>query len=228
MMIAKPNRINQRCRRWRLLATVVSLIAAFGWLPAASAQSTVPINERPLYGGVKKTEELKAADRRFIAAVEKEGGRAAGARHFLKRGWEAIGWRQPGLAIRRFNQVWLLKPKSGEIYWGFAVAMSMRGDPVADTDTMFLAALAVNRKHKKRANLHFDYGLFLARQDRYRKAAAHLERAVAGAPKLVHAQNLLGRVYLKLGDRKRAAAQVRKIRAMGAKLDPVLVRAFPR
>lgn len=87
------------------------------------------INEIPIYGGKPKSPELLKADQVFInKAIETSGSREKAAKITLQRGWEGIEKNDPNLAIKRFNQAWLLTPNDGHIYWGFAAATGAQGE----------------------------------------------------------------------------------------------------
>jgi len=68
-----------------------------------------PLNERPMYGGIEKSAELKEADRKYINGVKAMGFTLEqGAVEAAKRGWTAMHQGDLKTAMKRFNQAWLL------------------------------------------------------------------------------------------------------------------------
>nr|MDJ0624340.1 tetratricopeptide repeat protein [Desulfocapsaceae bacterium] len=107
----------------RILLTILLLLT---FVVGATGQT---INELPLYGGVEKTESQKKADKKFVNAVIKSmGSGEKAARHFVKRGWEALSKGDSKTAIKRFNQAWLVFPENGKIYWGLALTQAQQGE----------------------------------------------------------------------------------------------------
>ena len=96
--------------------------------------------EIPMWEGVKKTQEMIAADREFISTVEQQSGRRKGATRANQLGWEFLDRRNPDMAIRRFNQAWLLDPSNANIYWGFAIAVHQQGRPISEVNRFFKKA----------------------------------------------------------------------------------------
>ena len=85
-----------------------------------SSGTTVPVNERPMYGGVFKTATMRLADEDFVAAAKKRFPTArAASDHYAELGWQFLGSREPRTAIKRFNQCWLLDATNANCFWGF-------------------------------------------------------------------------------------------------------------
>src|SRR5262249_42229294 len=79
-------------------------------------------NLLPKYGSLPKTEWQKAADAKFIAAIDEQyhGDRNKASADFAARGWEYVAERRLAEAMRRFNQAWLLNNNNGTALWGMA------------------------------------------------------------------------------------------------------------
>lgn len=96
--------------------------------PAAPALAQ-DINLLPKYGLAPKNDAQKAADERFIAAIDAQykGDRKKAAQDVADRGWKALRQGNQADAMRRFNQAWLLDKASGSALWGMAVLEASRG-----------------------------------------------------------------------------------------------------
>lgn len=86
-------------------------------------------NEIPLYGG-KLTAAQQKANESFLKQMDSFGAtRPESAKHAIMRGWEYLNNNhQPLMAIKRFNQAWLLDPNNAQIYWGLGAAQSSLGE----------------------------------------------------------------------------------------------------
>lgn len=88
------------------------------------------IDEAPMYGGVDRSAaaDLRAADDKLIAgATESFGSRAGAARAWVEQGYRYYQADRLDMAMRRFNQAWLLDPKNPEVYTGFAAVLHDQG-----------------------------------------------------------------------------------------------------
>jgi tetratricopeptide (TPR) repeat protein len=90
------------------------------------AASSGGMNEIPEYGHLEKTSDLKEADQKFIRMAREQYGDSA-SYIYAQYGWNCIRNRQARVAIRRFNQSWLLDSTNYKPYWGFAVALGKLG-----------------------------------------------------------------------------------------------------
>jgi tetratricopeptide (TPR) repeat protein len=104
---------------------LVGILLICAALPAVAQ----PIDQVPMYGGMDRSAypDLKAADETFIAGVTKEfGSREAAAKVFVSGAFRYYDEDKLDLAMRRFNQAWLLDPNNPEVYWGFGVVLHDR------------------------------------------------------------------------------------------------------
>ena len=101
------------------------------------------LNERPMYGGIKKTPEMIGIDNEFIDyMVRTFGSRDKAADDAIHRGFESLAKADWRMAMKRFNQAWLLSPGKPEVAWGFGAALSYEGK-FEDSKKYFQQAMAL-------------------------------------------------------------------------------------
>ena len=106
----------------RLLLVVAFLLVA---TPLNYSQE---LNEIPKYGGIKKTPEMVRIDNEFIDYMVKHfGSRDTAADDAIRRGFAFLAKADWRMAMKRFNQAWLLSPDKPEVPWGFGAALSYEG-----------------------------------------------------------------------------------------------------
>ncbi len=94
-----------------------------------SPPADYPINERPMYGLEEKTEQQRHADDEYVRMMTRGGrSRQEAADVAAKNAWNVFYGGDKAVAIRRFNQAWLLDPNNQLALWGFAVTSIDRGD----------------------------------------------------------------------------------------------------
>jgi tetratricopeptide (TPR) repeat protein len=84
------------------------------------------IDEIPMYGGIdrSKVPKLKAGDEKFISDVTAHfGSREKASVVWINQGYRFYRQDQIGMAMRRFNQAWLLNPNNPDVYAGFAAVL---------------------------------------------------------------------------------------------------------
>ncbi|HEX7889089.1 MAG TPA: hypothetical protein VF522_07000 [Ramlibacter sp.] len=96
----------------------------------AAAADARPVDTVPMYGqpGVSRPEVLRNADEDFI----REATAGLGSREAAAKAWHAqaerfMQQRDFDMAMRRYNQAWLLQPSSYLPHWGFGRVMMERG-----------------------------------------------------------------------------------------------------
>jgi tetratricopeptide (TPR) repeat protein len=97
--------------------------------PARGADSD-PTDTLPMFGAPKidRAEDLKKSDEAFIRdSTLRFGNRQAGSNTLAAQGWVAARAGQDDVAMRRFNQAWLLNPKNYSVFWGFGAVLSGKG-----------------------------------------------------------------------------------------------------
>jgi tetratricopeptide (TPR) repeat protein len=87
------------------------------------------LNLLPKYGLLPKTESQKAADAKFISAIDEQyhGDRNKASTELAARGWQYLKERNFADAMRRFNQAWLLNNSNGTALWGMAAIQASWG-----------------------------------------------------------------------------------------------------
>jgi len=127
------------------------LLHAFGLIFAFQASIAfcqgTRVDEIPMYGGQDRSviPELKAADETLIADTTKHyGSREEAASAFVSQGFRFHGQGQLGMAMRRFNQAWLLDPTNPEVYWGFGAVLNDQSK-MCESMAQFEKALSFNR-----------------------------------------------------------------------------------
>jgi predicted Zn-dependent protease len=139
---------------WRELAFGLAFVCcALATAPLAAGTVTVapgivvskrtygaPLNEEPFYGFRDKTAQQLAADQNLLATVDAAPGREAALQGLLARGGRAIAAGDFAEAARRYNQAYLLKPDSAEIYHGFAIVADARFKDSAYAEELFAVA----------------------------------------------------------------------------------------
>lgn len=86
------------------------------------------INELPMFGHIQKTAKQQQSDKRFLEQMTRNGRSPEAAADYVARvGWSAFNQGDRSLAIKRFNQAWLLNPKNQFALWGFAAICMDRG-----------------------------------------------------------------------------------------------------
>jgi tetratricopeptide (TPR) repeat protein len=153
-------------------------------LDAANAQSD-GLDQLPMFGQPKnvRPENLKKADEAFIRdSTLRFGSRQAGSNALTSQGWAAIRAKQSDLAMRYFNQAWLLNPKNYRVFWGFGALMSERGKLVEAIEHLETARELVDDPAQRVALLcdlgtvHSEYAARLP-ADRELERAQHFVKA---------------------------------------------------
>lgn len=85
-------------------------------------------NVIPMYGHMEKTEYFKQADDEFIkVAISEFGSREEATLGYAEIAWNFLSKNDTYIAIKRFNQVWLLDSLSTDAYFGFAAYTELKG-----------------------------------------------------------------------------------------------------
>jgi len=91
-------------------------------------QVSIPKNEMPMYGNLPRTEQEKEADAEFIKTViTQNGSKEAAVKQSLGYAWDYVGKGDLKIAMRRFNQTWLLDPNNAQVYYGFGTILKKEG-----------------------------------------------------------------------------------------------------
>jgi hypothetical protein len=113
----------------RLRPRVLGALLMLACSPMAG-QEQIPIDQVPMYGGMDRSQfpDLKAGDEKFIEDVSRHfGSREKAARAWIEQGYRFYQQDRLDMAMRRFNQAWLLDPNNAEVYAGFAAVLHDQG-----------------------------------------------------------------------------------------------------
>lgn len=192
-----------RVSRIFLAVILLGLSACAGTIqPAGTQPNELPRNEQIMYGGPERTAEQRAADREFLAAVDKSGmTRREAAEHATKRGFQYSRRGDYATAIKRFNQAWLLDPEYGGAYWGFAVILFERDKEIGSAGEMFSKAAELLPDD---LDLQVDYGRFYGKTGRPRKAIERYEQALRLNSRARDAHAGLTSAWASVGDYRKA------------------------
>ena len=101
-----------------VLLVLVLVICFYG------CSKATPVNEMPMYGNRPPTpEEQKAHDRFIKDVISETGSREEAAKQGVEYAWSCIGRGDLKMAMRRFNQAWLLDPGNADVYYGFGTIL---------------------------------------------------------------------------------------------------------
>jgi tetratricopeptide (TPR) repeat protein len=117
-----------------------------GCLVTSPQKQQIRIDEVPMYGGMDRSviPEVKAADEKFISDVSAQfGSREKASLIWVNQGFKFYQENKLGMAMRRFNQAWLLNPKNPEVYAGIASILNDQGKSCAAAEQME-TALSLN------------------------------------------------------------------------------------
>lgn len=165
---------------------------------AAACIDRYPINECPEYGRVAKTTAQRNADKVLLHSLQQSGVTLEQAHdRAIARGWQAMRRGDPALAMRRFNQAWLIANDSGKAFWGFAAVADMRDGDVATAERYFARAIAALPGN---ADLRVDVGRFYGRHGRPRVAIQEFTKALAIRSDARDAHRGLAVAHFELGE----------------------------
>jgi Tfp pilus assembly protein PilF len=106
------------------------VLAQLLWLAGCAVKAPPPsqarMDEAPMYGGVDRSAagELRASDEKLAAeATTAFGSPGKASQAWVEQGHRFYRADQLGMAMRRFNQAWLLNPDNPEVYAGFAAVL---------------------------------------------------------------------------------------------------------
>ncbi|CAB3684312.1 tetratricopeptide repeat protein [Achromobacter pestifer] len=131
--------------------------------PPPAVQTQARVDELPMYGGMDRSSaaELQASDKKLIA----DATQAFGSAEKASKAWVGQGYRfyqadQLGMAMRRFNQAWLLNPDNPEVYTGFAAVLHDQGK---FCEAMSMMDQAVSHDPPTTQGIYADAGRIAAR-----------------------------------------------------------------
>lgn len=128
------------------MGVLSSALLFAGCLATSHANQQTRIDEVPMYGGMDRTKypELQAGDEKFISDVTQHfGSREKASSVWVEQGFRFYQQDNLGMAMRRFNQAWLLNPSNPEVYAGFGSVLHDQGKN-CEAMQMMERALALN------------------------------------------------------------------------------------
>lgn len=93
----------------------------------ASMNCPEGINLLPMYGTSSKCPAQINDDRTYIASCDQQfTSRKIASEYHSAAGCRCFEQRELDIAMKRFNQAWLLDSTNAEVYWGFASILGMK------------------------------------------------------------------------------------------------------
>lgn len=214
----------------------VIAISLAGCLTTTSVKQQIRIDEVPMYGGMDRSiiPEVKAADEKFISDVSAQfGSREKASQLWVNQGFKFYQENKLGMAMRRFNQAWLLNPKNPEVYAGFASVLNDQGKSCLAAEQME-TALALDPP--KFQGIYSDAGYINAmcavnekskdsedRQKFLDKSELLFKNAEAIEPNKIYLYGLWARSYFRQGKTLESKQMIAKQIEAGGKPDANLV-----
>lgn len=118
------------------------------------------IDNLPMYGQpeIARPDTLKKADAEFVRqATASFGSREAASRAWFQEAERFMGAGNLDLAMRRYNQSWLLDPNNYQPYWGFARVL-LEQDKFEAATAMFGKAIQLCNEPEWKGTLLSDTG----------------------------------------------------------------------
>ena len=103
-------------------------LASLAFNAGAQPSSGTDLSLLPKYGEGPKGEALRETDARFLAEMDAryEGDRRKASQAASTRGWQHFAQGEHDVAMRRFNQAWLLDSSNGVALWGMGAVLSYK------------------------------------------------------------------------------------------------------
>jgi len=201
----------------------------------AAGRRSKRIDEQPMYGGYDRQADkrFKKADEEFISRVVKgSGSREKGSELFVEQGVRFYQQDEYGMAMRRFNQAWLLNPANPDVFWGFAIIFHDEENAV-EAKKMIDKALELNlSKPIALADAGRIYTLFAFAdkpteqriKDECKQRANQLyERAIASAPGNDYIYESWAHSLYYQGDYAGAWKKIKEVRKSGQTINAWLI-----
>ena len=138
-----------------------------------------PTEKLPMFGqpAIARSEGLKNKDETFIReSALRYGNRSAASKALAAEGWIAARRGVFDVAMRRFNQAWLLNPKNYQVFWGFGAVLSEQGK-LPEALEQLETARSLLDENAQRAALLTDLGSVCSEYAARMPASRQLERA---------------------------------------------------
>jgi tetratricopeptide (TPR) repeat protein len=98
------------------------------------ACSAVPneMGHLPMYGGIDRqaVPAFRSADEKLIeGSIQAFKTRERASDVSVDHGFKFVAQKEYSMAMKRFNQAWVLNPDNPQAYWGFGTVLVHRGQP---------------------------------------------------------------------------------------------------
>jgi len=187
------------------------------------------IDQEPMYGGMDRTsnQTIKAADEKLIAGTSKEfGSREKASALFAEQGIRFYRSNNYSMAMKRFNQAWLLNPSNPDSFWGFAMVYHDEGErsickakdmidkaielnlskPISLADGGRVYTLCAITDYKTDENTKREY---------FKKSDELYKKAISGSPNNDYVYGSWATAYFWRGDYTKSWEMVAKARNLG-------------
>ncbi len=199
----------------RAAALALTAVAS-GMMPVIAQEPEVPVSERPMYGtAAKDSETVKADERMLQETIDRGNSREEVFSAAIRAGWSAYRAGELGIAMRRFNQAWLLDPENGQVYWGFAVAVEARDNNLERAADFMARARA---RMPQDAALDVDTARLMVRMGKLQAAIDLYKQALELEPNISYADRGLAFAYFGLRDYQRALVHAERALSRGETL----------
>lgn len=144
------------------------------------------LNLIPMYGHAQKCAEQIKADKDFIAQCDKIFPvKDSAAKYYRQKGWEFFSKGDYNVAMKRFNESWLLDSNNANVYWGFADILGAEKE-LDRSITFFNRALTIDTSNEalwKDASVSYLNDFFNKKDKKYFQTGIHcLKKAIEISP----------------------------------------------
>ena len=223
-----------------LLGVAATIAITLSGCAATSAERLS--DSRPMYGQpeITRPDVFLRADEDFIAlATSRVGNREKASILWADEADRYLSEGNPALAMRRYNQSWLLNPKNFRAYWGFGRVMLQQGS-IDDSIRHFATAKELSDDIYQKPALLTDAGVAYAskasalpetakeeRRRNFALADQHFSQSVALDPSYPFAYRQWAQSLYRQGDFVGAWSKVKEARFRKAPpLPPEFIRAL--
>jgi lipoprotein NlpI len=140
----RKNEMNRIIGKYSLVVVITILIGC----STTGSNRGDTISQLPMYGGFDRQSDprFKKADEKLISGVTKEfGSQEKASQAFIDQGIRYYQVNDFSMAMKRFNQAWLIDPSNPDSFWGFAIVYHDEGKN-CESKSMFDKSLELGLK----------------------------------------------------------------------------------
>ena len=205
------------------LATLFSSVLLVSGCLSAASPCPQGINLLPMYGRIKKCPEQLVLDQEFLTACDKQyKTRQEAAVAQVVFGWKYFYTNQLDVAMKRFNQAWLLDSTNADVYLGFGNILGLKHQ-FEETLPLFEKSILINPTNPnvwESASTSYGQMFFLTKNTAMLdKSISYLKKSLALNPANARAYGQLTSAYSYCVQKDSA----KKYMALTDKLDPKAV-----